>query len=190
MLGYKAAKAAAIAKAKKRDVPERDESLSEEVEDEVPLKRNHTGTPTAPRVPEADPALNSSPLVAITLPSPAHTSPPPAAPASASTSSTKVQERCSDLQRPSLDSLLGHRPEIFLDYLRAPSPSREVTAALPPPLRDSANLLTRSWGVREQGFLNEMPIGEALVTAQLHGHRSILYMIAVTDKVFSLLHFI
>ncbi|XP_022891130.1 uncharacterized protein LOC111406139 isoform X3 [Olea europaea var. sylvestris] len=27
-----------------------------------------------------------------------------------------------------------------------------------------------------------MPIGEALVTAQLHGHQSILYMMAMADK--------
>ncbi|XP_022878698.1 uncharacterized protein LOC111396511 [Olea europaea var. sylvestris] len=144
---------------------------------------NHTGTPIAPRVPEADSALSSSPLVAITLPSPTYTSLPPAAPAFASTSSARVQERFPDLQRSSLDSLLGHRPEIFLDYLRASSPSREVTAALSPPLHDSANLLTKSWGEREQGFLNEMPIGEALVTTQLHSHRSILYMTTVADKV-------
>ncbi|XP_022871510.1 uncharacterized protein LOC111390676 [Olea europaea var. sylvestris] len=149
MLGYKATKDAAAAKAKKRDLPERDESRSEEVEDKVPLKKNHIGTPAAPRVPEADPALSSSPLVAITLPSPAHTSPPPVALASTSTSSTRVQERCPNLQRPSLDSLLGHCPEIFLDYLRAPSPLREVTTALLPPLRDFANLLTRSCDERE-----------------------------------------
>lgn len=62
MLGYKAVKAAATAKAKKRDVPERNESHYEEVEDEVPLKRNCTGTPATPRVPEADPMLSFSPF--------------------------------------------------------------------------------------------------------------------------------
>lgn len=70
-----------------------------------------------------------------------------------------------------MEGLLGRRPEIFLDFFRAPSPAREAIAALPPPLCESANLLTRSWNKREQNYLAEMPGGKVIISAQLHDHR-------------------
>lgn len=149
-----------------------------------PLKRTRSTTLAHFVVPEATPLElpSSSPVLPI-APSLSPTLPK----AEVATSSARSQERCPDLQRSSLDGLLGRRPEILLDYLRAPSPSREITAALPPPLCNSANLLTRSWNDKEKSFLAEMLIGKVVVTAQLHGHRSALYMMAMEDKVFFIL---
>lgn len=66
MWGYKAA---AAAKGKKREVPERMESHSEEVEEEVLLKRNRSAPPASLRIPEAGP-LPSQTLPSPPLPSP------------------------------------------------------------------------------------------------------------------------
>lgn len=111
------------------------------------------------------------------------TSTPPSVPMIAGTSFSRSQESCLDLQRPNIENLIGHRLEIFLDFLRAPSPSRESIATLSSPVRESTNLLTRSWNEKEKQFLAEMPAEKAIVLVQLHNHRSILYMMSVADKV-------
>lgn len=85
-----------------------------------------------------------------------------------------------------MDGLVGHHPDIFLDVLQAPSPSWESISAFPPPLRDFATLLTRSWNEQEQNFLVEMPVGKVIIFAQLHSHRSVLYMMSMAKKVNSL----
>lgn len=59
-------------------------------------------------------------------------------------------------------------------------------AVLPPSLRNLANLLTRSWGEKEQSFLAKIPIGEAIIINQFHRDRSILYMMAMANKVIPL----
>lgn len=97
--------------------------------------------------------------------------------------SSRSQERFPNLQRPSVEGLLGRLPKIFLDFLRGPSPTREATTALLPPLRELANLLTRSWNEREQNYLVEILFGEAIISAQHHNHKSVLYMMSVADKV-------
>lgn len=74
-------------------------------------------------------------------------------PATTTTSSARSQERYLDLQRSSLEGLLGHDPEIFLIFLLPPPLARETMAGLSFPFRESANLFTRSWNEREQNFL-------------------------------------
>lgn len=147
-------------------------------EEILPLKRLLASTPVATFVHETVPLELPSPSPVLhSLPSLT----PAASIFAATTRSTRPQKKCPDLQRSSLDGLLGHQPEILFDFLRAPSPFRKTIAALTPPLCDSANLLSRSWNEKEQSFLNEMPLVEAIVIAQLYSHRSIL--MAVADKV-------
>lgn len=140
------------------------------------MKRNRPLTPVAPMVAPLDlsisllePSLFESTLVhagAKVIPD----STPSPMPIASSTSSIRSQERCPNLQRPNADGLLGHQPEIFLDFLWAPSLSSETTIALSLPLHNSANLFTRSLGKREKGFLAEISIEVVVVTAQLHNH--------------------
>lgn len=187
MLGYKAAKVATAAKTKKMEAPVRPEAHLEEVEKAPSLKRNRSGMPTPVMSHEA--ALLKNPNSLPTAPS-AEVSPlpslsPPIIHIITTANSSRIPKRCPDLQWPSLECLVGHHLEIFLDFLWALSLSRKTTATFALSLWDLAILLTRSWDEREQGYLPEMPLGEPIVTAQLHSHHSVLYMSAVADKVIS-----
>lgn len=179
MLGYKAV---AASKQKRKETSVQQISLPsnfEEVQEVPPLKRHRAETtPTRASPVFIFPKL-LSPRASIQRSAPAS----PSLPSSTGPDHLQLRDICLDLQRPSLKGLVGHQPDIFLDFLRAPSPSWESIYALPPPLRDSAALLTRSWNEREQGVLAEMPVGEAIISAQLHCHIFVLHMMSVAEKV-------
>lgn len=134
MLDYQAAKKIATKKGKKADAPAGavTRPREEEVEvDEVipPLKRKCSEVPRG---------VDTAPMTTVELLSPVITlqrSTPAISPwPTMEAGSSRSHERCPDLQRSNLEGLMGHRPEIFLNFLQAPSPSRESTAALSLPL--------------------------------------------------------
>lgn len=109
---------------KKREAPARIESRSEDIEEDLqPLKRNRPkplasslSPATSPLVqPSSLPAAPSTGSLQCLLSQYTPILPPSSTLTVAITSSTRSQERCPYLQRPSLDGLLGHRPEILLD---------------------------------------------------------------------------
>lgn len=173
MLGFRAAKVAKATEAAKRKREEvtakergKPQGIEAELEDEQPLQRRRSAElPTIPTLPS----------------SPIH----PTVPVTTTASSSKSHEKCPDLQRLGVEELVGRRPEVLLDFLWAPSSARESVATLPYPLREFAVLMIRSWNDKEQHFLNEMPIGENVLTAWLYCHRAALHlhMSSVVDKV-------